>query len=53
MIHNLGAGAGFPDSPCGEHATPRMGITELILVQITQLYFLPTIPHRKPVYFHH
>lgn len=53
VIPNLGAGAGFPDSPCGEHATPRMGIAELIPVQIIQLYFLPTIPNRKPVYFHH
>lgn len=52
VIHHLGVGAGFTDSPCGEHSTTQIGITKLIPVKIIQLYFLPTIPNRKPVYLH-
>lgn len=52
VMKHPGAGAGFTDNPCGEHSTSQTGITPLIPVKISLLYFPPPFLNRKLVYFH-
>lgn len=47
LINFLGVRAAFTSGSCGDRPTAQRGTSELMLVQIIQLYFPPTISKQK------